>query len=71
MLFILVGGLVVVCLVVSGLLYINKLLSLNFFIDVIIVWDGVLVLVSLVLFGIIIGFFFVLVMVKLLILGDI
>ncbi len=69
-LFTLAGGLAAVCLVVSGLPYINKLLSLNLSIDVITVWDGVLALASLVLLGIITGLLPALAMAKLPTLGD-
>ncbi len=69
-LFTLAGGVAAVCLVMSGLPYINELLSLDLSIGVVTIWDGVIVVGSLVLLGVTTGILPALAMAKLPTLGD-
>lgn len=69
-LFTLVGAIAAVCLVVSGLPYINNLLGLDLSLEVVTIWDGLFLLASLVLLGIITGILPALAMAKLPTLGD-
>ncbi|MBX2875102.1 MAG: ABC transporter permease [Saprospiraceae bacterium] len=69
-LFTLLGGAAAVCLVIGSLPYINNLLSLDLSIKVLGLWDGLVLLASLIALGIITGILPALAMSKLPSLGD-